>query len=127
MAGEPTAFCPRFRYAIEIVGRRWTGAVIRALNADVRRFGDLAATVPGISDRLLSERLKELEAEGIVRRLVSPEPPTRIHYRLTTKGVELAAALAELAAWADRWVEPETAGAVPVARLTAGAARQPGR
>ena len=70
-----TAFCPNFHHAVEVIGRRWTGAILRAMLAGTERFSDLAATVPGLSDRLLSERLKELEAEGIVTRAVSPRRP----------------------------------------------------
>jgi DNA-binding HxlR family transcriptional regulator len=97
------AFCPNFHHAVELIGRRWTGAILRALLAGTERFSDIAATVPGLSDRLLSERLKELEAEGIVSRLVIPETPVRIEYRLTTKGLELAPAIEALSAWAERW------------------------
>src|SRR5712692_11475057 len=72
-----TAFCPRFHHAVELIGRRWTGAVIRALLSGLTRFSDLAAAIPGLSDRMLSERLKELEAEGLVVRTVIPETPVR--------------------------------------------------
>jgi DNA-binding HxlR family transcriptional regulator len=77
---EQGAFCPLYHRAVELIGRRWTGAILRALMAGVNRFSDLAATVPGMSDRMLSERLKELEAEGVVVRRVIPETPVRIEY-----------------------------------------------
>ena len=98
------AFCPRYHRAVEIVGRRWSGAVVRALLSGLSRFSDIAAAIPGISDRLLSERLKELEAEGIVDRCVHPETPVRIEYRLTDKGRALVDVVEALSAWADQWV-----------------------
>src|SRR5690606_22574432 len=81
-----TAFCPVYHHAVELVGRRWTGAILRALLAGETRFSAIGAAVPGLSDRLLSQRLKELEAEGVVERHVSPGPPERIEYHLTSKG-----------------------------------------
>lgn len=114
MDGTASPFCPRFHHAIELVGRRWTGAILRAMLSGRSRFSDMAAAVPGLSDRLLSERLKELEAEGVIERCVFPETPVRIEYRLTAKGRALEQAVAAVAAWAETWVEaPEP---VPVHR-----------
>lgn len=107
---ELGTFCPRYRRAIELVGRRWTGAVLRVLLAGPTRFSDITCTVPGLSDRLLSERLKELEAEGIVQRSVFPETPVRIEYALTEKGRALEEVITAVATWAETWVdqpEPE--------------------
>ena len=107
-----TAFCPRFHHTVELIGRRWTGAILRAMLAGSVRFSEIAATVPGLSDRLLSERLKELEAEGVVNREVFPETPVRIEYHLTEKGRALAPAIEALSAWAEQWLplpEPLTA------------------
>ncbi|HXH22725.1 MAG TPA: helix-turn-helix domain-containing protein [Dehalococcoidia bacterium] len=103
---DSEAFCPYFQRAIELVGSRWTGAVIRALNSGLYRFSDLTAAVPGLSDRMLSERLKELEAEGIVERTVIPETPVRIEYRLTEKGRALSRVLKEVSDWAETWLAP---------------------
>jgi DNA-binding HxlR family transcriptional regulator len=100
-------FCPRFHRAVELIGRRWTGAVIRALVGGPLRFNELLATVPGLSDRLLSERLRELEREHIVHREVSPGPPVRVEYGLTERGAELEPAIRAIAAWAERWIEAE--------------------
>jgi DNA-binding HxlR family transcriptional regulator len=100
------AFCPRFHKAIELIGRRWTGAVIRVLLGGPRRFNELLAAVPGISDRLLTERLRELEAEGLIRRDVQPGSPVRVVYSLTCAGAELQVALDALGQWAERWIEP---------------------
>lgn len=107
---EPiTGFCPLYHRAIEIIGRRWTGVIIRALLAGATRFSEIRTTVPGLSDRLLSERLKELEAQGIVERSVLPRTPVRIEYRLTPKGEALASVVAAASAWAEEWLAPQTA------------------
>lgn len=105
---ELSPFCPRFHHAVEIVGKRWTGAIIRALLAGKTRFSEITGTVPGLSDRLLSERLQELEAEGIVERRVVPEKPVRVEYHLTEKGDALATAVSALSHWAETWVDPST-------------------
>lgn len=99
-----SAFCPRYHHAVEIVGRRWTGAIVRALLAGATRFGEITAAVPDLSDRLCSERLKELETEGIVTRVVIPATPVRIEYHLTAKGEALGDAVEALSRWADEWV-----------------------
>ncbi len=102
--GSITGFCPVYHRAIEIIGRRWTGAIVRALLSGDRRFCQIRATVPGLSDRLLSERLKELETEAIVERNVHPETPVRIEYRLTPKGEALAAVVQSVSRWAEEWL-----------------------
>lgn len=96
--------CARFHEAIELIGKRWTGAVIRMLMDEPRRFTDLLSAVPDLHDRLLSERLKELEAEGLVERRVYPETPVRIEYALTQKGRDLERVLSEVERWAHRWI-----------------------
>ncbi len=103
MSDAPNGFCPRYHRAIELVGRRWTGAIIRSLLAGRIRFTDIAQSVPGLSDRLLSERLKELEAEGIVDRHVFPETPVRIEYQLTAKGRALEGVVETITEWAREW------------------------
>jgi DNA-binding HxlR family transcriptional regulator len=100
----PEQVCPRFHKTIELVGRRWTGAIVQLLLAGPRRFSALRGAVPGLHDRLLSERLKELEAEGLVTRCVYAETPVRIEYALTHKGRDLDRVFAELHRWADRWI-----------------------
>ena len=102
-------FCPRFQAAVELVGRRWTGAIVRSLFSGRQRFNALLSGIPGLSDRLLAERLKELEAEALVRRDVAAGPPVCVSYELTEAGRELQEALGPLSAWAERWIElPET-------------------
>jgi DNA-binding HxlR family transcriptional regulator len=100
--------CVRYTRSVEIIGRRWTGAILRALIAGKSRFNEIRNTVPGLSDRLLSERLKELEAEGIVERCVTPSTPVRIDYRLTDKGQALLPIVAAVADWAERWMPEES-------------------
>ena len=104
--GPLSPFCPRFHHAVELVGRRWTGAILRAMLAGNARFSDIASTVPGLSDRLLSERLKELTAEGLIDR-VAHEESSRVEYQLTEKGGELTPAIECLSEWAERWLPVE--------------------
>jgi DNA-binding HxlR family transcriptional regulator len=105
-------FCPAYSHAMEIIGRRWTGAIIRSLLTGATRYSEIVAAVPGLSDRLLSERLKELEAEGIVERTVTPTTPVRIDYALTEKGQALGSVVREVASWAETWGDmPASPGA----------------
>jgi len=101
---ELSPFCGIYSRALEIIGRRWTGAILRSLMAGQTRFNEIAATVPGLSDRLLSERLKELEAEGIVVRKVTPCTPVLIEYGLTDAGRALIPVVQGIAAWAEVWL-----------------------
>jgi DNA-binding HxlR family transcriptional regulator len=107
--------CPRYQRAIDIIGKRWTGLILRVLLAGPRRFSQIEAGVGGLSARMLSERLKELEACGIVERHVYPQTPVRIEYVLTEKGRGLQRALDELQRWADRWECAESRQREPVA------------
>jgi DNA-binding HxlR family transcriptional regulator len=102
------AFCPHFRAAVELIGGRWTGAIVRALLTGITRFSDLANAIPGLSDRMLSVRLKDLEAEGIVSRTVIPETPVRVEYRLTPKGQALADVVESIATWVADWSQQPT-------------------
>jgi DNA-binding HxlR family transcriptional regulator len=101
MAGD---LCVRFHQAVELIGRRWSGAVIQLLMQHRLRYAELRAAIPDISDRMLSERLRELEAAGIVVRTVLPDPPVRVEYDLTEKGRALKPALNAIGEWAERWV-----------------------
>jgi DNA-binding HxlR family transcriptional regulator len=105
--GQPTSCCPHFHRAVELVGKRWTGAILYVLLESGRplRFSEIAHAVPALSDRLLSERMKELEAAGIVERHVTATSPVRVEYELTERGRELDPALGELKRWADRWLD----------------------
>ena len=96
--------CPRFHRASELIGRRWTGAIIYVLLKSRCRFAMLREAIPDITDRMLSERLQELEQEGIVVRTVVPEMPVRVEYELTKKGRALASAIDSIADWAEKWI-----------------------
>lgn len=95
--------CPHFHAAIELIGKRWTGAILCALTEGPLRFAELTRAVSGLSDRLLSQRLRELEEEGLVKREVESGTPVRVTYSLTEKGAGLRPAISELKQWARRW------------------------
>jgi DNA-binding HxlR family transcriptional regulator len=96
--------CPYYHEAVELVGRRWTGAILRVLMDGPLRFSEVSQMVPELSDRLLSERMKELESRGLVVRTVIPGPPVRVRYELSEMGRELEPALTEIETWAQRWL-----------------------
>lgn len=96
--------CPKFESAFEVIGKRWTGLIIRVLLTGPKRFKEMTEVIPNVSSKVLTERLKELECEGIVNREVYPEMPVRIEYGLTEKGRELLPVLDELQKWAEKWV-----------------------
>ncbi len=100
---RPAEVCPHFHAAVELIGRRWSGAILSALTERPLRFAELAQSIPRVSDRLLSQRLRELEESGLIERSVEPGTPVRVTYSLTPKGVALRPVLQELRAWARRW------------------------
>ena len=100
--------CPLFQRAVAMLGKRWTGLIVHALLERPRRFAELVTAVDGLSDRMLSERLKELEAEGIVQRRVLPQSPVGVEYALTARGRALQRVLGELHTWAEQWPAPRT-------------------
>src|SRR4051812_23798036 len=102
---EPSRFCPRFHHAVELIGRRWSGAILNAMMPGPQCFNELLGVVPGLSDRLLTERLRELEAEGLIHRHVMPGPPVRVSYELTESGRDLEPVVRALTRWAERWVK----------------------
>ena len=97
--------CSRFHHAVELIGRRWSGAIISAMISRPRCFNEFFASVPGLSDRLLTQRLRELESEGLVRRTVIAGPPVRVSYELTESGKDLEPAIEALGTWAEKWVD----------------------
>jgi DNA-binding HxlR family transcriptional regulator len=106
--------CPRFHVAVELIGSRWSGAIISRLLAGHARYNELRAAIPEISDRMLSERLRALECEGVLTRTVVPESPVRVEYELTAKGRALQDAIDAIGKWATRWItegDLERAGA----------------
>jgi DNA-binding HxlR family transcriptional regulator len=113
--------CVRFHRAIELIGRRWSGAIISLLLKEPLRFGVLRDAIPGITDRMLCERLRELEEELIVERTVLPETPVRIEYGLTAKGCALAGVMESIGSWAHEWL-PDPAVVGKPSRGTSGRA-----
>lgn len=95
--------CQHFQRAAELIGQRWVPQVIYVLMPGPSRYGAIHDAIPGISDAMLSDRLKELEAASIITRRVEPATPVRITYELTPRGEELAGVLGELQVWAERW------------------------
>lgn len=133
MAEPFSLYCPYYQRAVELIGGRWTGAIIRALLGGVTRFSDLNAAIPGLSDRMLANRLRELEAEGILTRVVVPEMPVRVEYRLTDKGRGLSQVIAAIVGWLGEWTdypaqpfnpEPAVSGSGLHDRASASRARQ---
>ncbi|MGA9525043.1 MAG: helix-turn-helix domain-containing protein [Myxococcaceae bacterium] len=102
-----TEICPRFEVAAELLGKRWTGLILRVLLDGPKRFCELSGTLENLSERMLSERLKELEANGIVQRRVQPTTPVQVDYRLTEKGQSLKGVVDAMGKWAEAWVNPE--------------------
>lgn len=111
------SLCTKFHHAVELIGRRWNGAIVWVLLQGTCRFATLRDAIPDITDRMLSERLQELEAEGVIDRTVVPDTPVRVEYALTKKGKALAAAMDSISEWAEKHVAAEK----PAAR----AARKP--
>ena len=97
--------CPKFESAFEVLGKRWTGLIIQVLMNGPMRFKDISAMIPDMSDRMLTERFKELEQANILVRNVYPEMPIRIEYELTEKGKALRPVMDEVQKWSDQWIE----------------------
>ena len=105
---DMAASCSRFQHAIEFVGRRWVGIIVYNLLDGPCRFNELLAKIPNISDRLLADRLRELEASGIVTREVQPGPPVRVVYELTDAGRSLSDVIQVVRQWAHNWLGSST-------------------
>lgn len=106
IAAQPH-ICPKFEQAFSILGKRWSGLIIRTLADGPLRFSAIEEAIPSLSARMLSERCRELEDEGIIRRQVYPEKPVRIEYELTEKGHELDPALDMIQKWSNKWCDSE--------------------
>jgi DNA-binding HxlR family transcriptional regulator len=96
--------CARFHAAIELLGARWSGAVLRALFTGSHRFADIRAAIPGVSDVMLTRRLRELEDAGVIERRVIPASPVHVEYHLTQMGHEAEPVLDAVNAWSHRWI-----------------------
>ena len=124
MADTPRGLCPRYHRAVELIGKRWAGAIVRTLLAGPARYHALRDAIPDISDRMLSERLRELEEEDVITRSVIPETPVRVEYALTEKGRDLESAVTAIGAWAERWLPaevPESSQSMPKSRAVSRA------
>ncbi|MFJ8088198.1 winged helix-turn-helix transcriptional regulator [Lysinibacillus sp. NPDC095746] len=95
--------CPRLAKAMDLIGKRWTGLILYQLLDGPQRFNEIESSLP-VSGRLLSERLKELEKEGLVERKVYSEVPVRVEYSLTDKGWALEGAIRNIELWASSWL-----------------------
>lgn len=104
---SPPHVCSRFHQAVELIGGRWTGAIIQTLLQGKTRYALIKSAIPDITDRMLSERLRSLVSEELLTRRVVPESPVRVEYELTEKGRSLQSSLNEIGAWAERWIPLE--------------------
>ena len=106
--------CPKYEHAVQLLGKRWTGLLLYALLEGPQRFCELTSTVEGLSDRVLSDRLRELEVEGVVERIVYPHIPVRVEYQLTEKGRALEPVVLAIQQWADKWIpQPDSSHQSP--------------
>jgi DNA-binding HxlR family transcriptional regulator len=103
--GDVHQVCTRFHAAIELLGARWSGAVLRAMFTGSRRFADIKAAIPGISDVMLTRRLRELEDAGLLQRQVMPTSPVHVEYQLTEMGRDVGPVLDAVIAWSHRWIQ----------------------
>ncbi|RHW43380.1 transcriptional regulator [Neobacillus notoginsengisoli] len=101
------SICPRFEKAMGLLSQRWTGLIIYQLLSGPQRFCTIESSI-GVSGRVLSERLKDLESEGIITRKVYPETPVRIEYSLTDKGKALEPLMKDIEKWSQTWLEAES-------------------
>jgi DNA-binding HxlR family transcriptional regulator len=102
---KPTKhLCKRYEQAIQLLGKRWTGLILDTMLEGPQRFCEMTSIVEGLSDRVLSDRLRELESEGVVERIVYPQIPVRVEYRLTEKGRDLRPVVQAIHQWAEQWI-----------------------
>lgn len=96
--------CPKYESAIDLLGKKWTGLIIRVLLGGPKRFKDIKEQIPDMSDKILTERMKELEVLGVLERRVYPETPVRIEYELTAKGKDLETVIEAIQNWGEKWM-----------------------
>ena len=97
--------CPKFEKAFQLLGKKWNGLIIQSLMDGPKRFSDIKSLIPELSDRMLTERFKELEVEEIIVRSVYPDIPVRIEYSLSEKGRDLKASMDDIQHWAEKWID----------------------
>jgi DNA-binding HxlR family transcriptional regulator len=96
--------CPKYESAAELIGKRWTGLIIRVLMGGPKRFKDIKEQIPDMSDKMLTDRMKELESSGVLKRTVYPEMPVRIEYELTEKGRDMEKVVESIQSWGEKWM-----------------------
>jgi DNA-binding HxlR family transcriptional regulator len=104
--------CPSVENAFALLGRKWAGLIIHVLAGGPMHFCDLEKAIPSVSARMITERVKDLEASGIVQRTVFTGTPVRVTYRLSEKGRALIPVMKGIEAWARTWSaapEPQAA------------------
>ncbi|MCU1578294.1 MAG: transcriptional regulator [Rhodoglobus sp.] len=104
--------CRRFQSSVELVGKRWNSGILLAIARDSTRFSEILSAVTGLSDRLLAQRLKELEFSGLVAREVVASTPVQVRYRLTERGADLMDSLQPMVEWGQRWARPRATATV---------------
>ncbi|KZZ84287.1 winged helix-turn-helix transcriptional regulator [Bacillus sp. SJS] len=95
--------CPHIEFAFKLLGKRWNGMIVHVLMDGPKRFKDLSEIIPSISQKMLAERLKELEAADMIKRIVYPETPVKVIYKLTEKGMALENVMKEVQIWGNRY------------------------
>ncbi|MEW2506468.1 winged helix-turn-helix transcriptional regulator [Amycolatopsis sp. CA-161197] len=103
-AEEAHRVCTRFHAAIELIGTRWTGAILRAVFTGHHRYALIKAAVPGISDTMLTQRLRKLEEDGLLEKRVLTATPLQVEYHLTAKSQDLEPVLDAVVAWSHKWI-----------------------
>ena len=96
--------CPKYEASVDILGKRWTCLIIRVLLGGPKRFKEIIEQIPCMSDKMLTDRMKELEEGGLVKRNVYPEKPVRIEYELTFKGKDLEGVIESIQDWSSKWM-----------------------
>ncbi|RUS45932.1 helix-turn-helix domain-containing protein [Cohnella sp. AR92] len=99
-----TKMCSKYESAAELLGKKWTGLIIRVMMGGPKRFKEIKEQIPDMSDKMLTDRMKELESHGVVKRTVYPEMPVRIEYELTDKGRDLEGVTNSIQAWGEKWL-----------------------
>lgn len=104
MSMDYANMCPKYESAADLLGKKWTGKIVHVLLSGPKRFKDIKEKIPEMSDKMITDRMKELESSGIVLRQVYPEMPVRIEYELTEKGKNLEPVICAIQTWAEKWV-----------------------
>lgn len=114
--------CEKFQTAMDVLAKPWNGLIIATLEEGALRFGEIGERIDAISDRMLSSRLKELEALGLVVRRVLPGPPVRVEYELTDAGRGFGEVSQAISRWGERLVVHGARGGARRAARAASAA-----